>query len=406
MSDKSSYVIAVAGMGYVGLSNAVLLSQHNKVLAVDVVEERVNKINNRISPIEDKEIKEFFAEKELDLTATLDARWAYSQADYVLISTPTNYDPQKNYFDTSSVEAVLKIVKECNKDCVIVIKSTIPVGYTELISKRYDLNNVIFVPEFLREGKALLDNLFPSRIILGVDGQSEALKEKAVAFSKLLIEGALKEEIDVLVTSPTEAEAVKLFSNTYLAMRVAFFNELDTYAESRGLSAKNIISGMILDPRIGNRYNNPSFGYGGYCLPKDTKQLLANFSDVPNDIIKAIVNSNQTRKAFVTERILKKAGYPEKKDIKVGLYRLIMKADSDNFRESAIQGIMENLLNKDVNMVIYEPTLKSCEFEGIPVESSLESFMKECDVIVANRDAVELDPVREKVYTRDIFGGN
>ena len=323
-----------------------------------------------------------------------------------MIATPTNYDVKRNYFDTSSVEAVIKLVKQLNPNAIIVIKSTIPIGYTKLIREKMEFENIIFSPEFLREGKALYDNLYPSRIVLGVPEQNEKLQEKAQVFAGLLQQGAIKENISVLYTDTTEAEAVKLFANTYLAMRVSFFNELDTYAESKGLNAKQIIEGMSLDPRIGNHYNNPSFGYGGYCLPKDTKQMLANFEDVPNDLIKAIVNANQTRKAFVTDQILKKAGYPQKKDVVIGIYRLIMKANSDNFRESAVQGVMENLLNRGVEVVIYEPTLASDKFDGVPVIQDYSEFCEKCDCIIANRMDEKIEQIKEKIYTRDIYGAN
>ena len=383
--EKNKHIIAVAGTGYVGLSNSILLAQNNKVYAVDILPEKVEMINNRKSPIVDKEIQEYLETKRLDLNATLDAELAYTNAEFVVIATPTNYDVKRNYFDTSSVEAVIKLVKQLNPNAIIIIKSTIPIGYTKLIREKMEFENIIFSPEFLREGKALYDNLYPSRIVLGVPEQNEKLQEKAQVFAGLLQQGAIKENISVLYTDTTEAEAVKLFANTYLAMRVSFFNELDTYAESKGLNAKQIIEGMSLDPRIGNHYNNPSFGYGGYCLPKDTKQMLANFEDVPNDLIKAIVNANQTRKAFVTDQILKKAGYPQKKDVVIGIYRLIMKANSDNFRESAVQGVMENLLNRGVEVVIYEPTLASDKFDGVPVIQDYSEFCEKCDCIIANR---------------------
>ena len=404
--EKNKHIIAVAGTGYVGLSNSILLAQNNKVYAVDILPEKVEMINNRKSPIVDKEIQEYLETKRLDLNATLDAELAYTNAEFVVIATPTNYDVKRNYFDTSSVEAVIKLVKQLNPNAIIIIKSTIPIGYTKLIREKMEFENIIFSPEFLREGKALYDNLYPSRIVLGVPEQNEKLQEKAQVFAGLLQQGAIKENISVLYTDTTEAEAVKLFANTYLAMRVSFFNELDTYAESKGLSAKQIIEGMSLDPRIGNHYNNPSFGYGGYCLPKDTKQMLANFEDVPNDLIKAIVNANQTRKAFVTDQILKKAGYPQKKDVVIGIYRLIMKANSDNFRESAVQGVMENLLNRGVEVVIYEPTLASDKFDGVPVIQDYSEFCEKCDCIIANRMDEKIEQVKEKIYTRDIYGAN
>jgi len=404
--EKNKHIIAVAGTGYVGLSNSILLAQNNKVYAVDILPEKVEMINNRKSPIVDKEIQEYLETKRLDLNATLDAELAYTNAEFVVIATPTNYDVKRNYFDTSSVEAVIKLVKQLNPNAIIIIKSTIPIGYTKLIREKMEFENIIFSPEFLREGKALYDNLYPSRIVLGVPEQNEKLQEKAQVFAGLLQQGAIKENISVLYTDTTEAEAVKLFANTYLAMRVSFFNELDTYAESKGLNAKQIIEGMSLDPRIGNHYNNPSFGYGGYCLPKDTKQMLANFEDVPNDLIKAIVNANQTRKAFVTDQILKKAGYPQKKDVVIGIYRLIMKANSDNFRESAVQGVMENLLNRGVEVVIYEPTLASDKFDGVPVIQDYSEFCEKCDCIIANRMDEKIEQVKEKIYTRDIYGAN
>lgn len=401
-----SKIIAVAGTGYVGLSNAILLSQNNKVYAVDVIPEKVEMINNKKSPIVDKEIEEYLETKELDLTATLDGESVYSKAEYVIIATPTNYDVKKNYFDTSSVESVIKTVKRVNPKATIIVKSTVPVGFTKLIREKTGYKNMLFSPEFLREGKALYDNLYPSRIVVGVPSDMPDLEEKAKEFVELLKAGAIKQDIDVLFTDTTEAEAVKLFANTYLAMRVAFFNELDTYAESKGLNAWQIIQGMSLDPRIGNHYNNPSFGYGGYCLPKDTKQMLANFQDVPNDIIKAIVNSNQTRKAFIADRVLQMAGYPKKKDVVIGIYRLIMKAGSDNFRESAIQGVMDNLKNQGIEVVIYEPTVETDMFDDVSVIKDFNEFCNKCDAIIANRDSKKLDVVRDKVYTRDIFGEN
>ena len=389
--------IAVAGTGYVGLSNSILLAQNNEVWAVDIVEEKVDLINHKKSPIVDKEIEEYLAEKPLNLRATTDAKAAYEGADFIIISTPTNYDEKKNYFDTSSVEAVIKLVMEYAPDAIMVIKSTVPVGYTEKVRAQFGSKNIIFSPEFLREGRALYDNLYPSRIVVGYPKEDESLRAKAEEFAGLLKQGAIKEDIPVLLAHLTEAEAIKLFANTYLALRVSYFNELDTYAEVRGLNTRQIIEGVGLDPRIGNYYNNPSFGYGGYCLPKDTQQLLANYGDIPNSIITAIVRANQTRKDFIAGQIMKKS--PEV----AGIYRLTMKADSDNFRHSSILGIMRRLEKRGVRMVIYEPAVKADSFLGIRIVRDLEEFKQISDVIVANRYDRQLEDVKEKIYTRDLF---